>query len=85
MMRKSKAAIITDAAFATVSRRIATVRPVVQCPSPYGTGNVLPFAYQLIAPQKDKIWDTEGPVQLRDGSASPLGSCDTPVSRPLWC
>ena len=54
MMRKSKAAIISVAAFATVARRIAGVAQSFSA-SPYGTGNVLLFAYQPIAPQKDKI------------------------------
>ena len=54
MMRKSKVGIICIAAVAT----LAVVSPAFAqsfSASPYGSGNVLPFAYQSIASQKDKI------------------------------
>ena len=82
MIRKSKVALISIAAVATV----AVVSPAFAqsfSASPYGTGNVLPFTYQPIAPQKEG--SAERPVRLRHGSANPLGSSDTPVSRALWC
>jgi len=52
MIRKSKVALISIAAVATV----AVVSPAFAqsfSASPYGTGNVLPFTYQPIAPQKE--------------------------------
>ena len=54
MMRPSKVAVISIAAAATV----AVVSPAFAqsfSASPYGTGNVLPFTYQPIAPGKDKV------------------------------
>ena len=54
MIRKSKVALISIVAVATV----AVVSPAFAqsfSASPYGTGNVLSFTYQPIAPQKDKI------------------------------
>jgi hypothetical protein len=53
MIRKSKVALIV-AAVATVG----VVSPAFAqsfSASPYGTGNVLSFAYQPITPPKDKI------------------------------
>jgi hypothetical protein len=54
MIRKSKVALISIAAVATV----AVVSPAFAqsfSASPYGTGNVLSFTYQPATPQKDKI------------------------------
>ena len=54
MIRKSKVALISIAAVATV----AIVSPAFAqslSASPYGTDNVLSFSYQPITPQKDKI------------------------------
>jgi hypothetical protein len=82
MMRKSKAAIISVAAFATVTRRGC---PVVQC-EPLWDRQRLAVCLSTDCSAKRQNWGTaERPVRLCDGSASPLGSCDTPVSRPLWC
>jgi hypothetical protein len=74
-IRKSKVALISIAAVATV----AIVSPAFAqlfSASPCGTGNVLSFTYQPITPQKDKI-------AIWQGDQNPLGSCDTPVSRLL--
>lgn len=54
MMRKSRVAVIYIAAVATVAIVSPTFAQSFSA-SPFGTGNVLPFTYQPIAPQKDKI------------------------------
>ena len=54
MIGQSKVVLISIAAVATV----AVVSPAFAqsfSASPYGTGNVLSFTYQPIAPQKNKI------------------------------
>ena len=54
MIRKSKVALISIAAVATV----AVVSPAFAqsfSASPYGTGNVLPFTYQPITPRKIRV------------------------------
>jgi hypothetical protein len=54
MIRKSKVGIICIVAAAT----LAVGSPVFAqsfSASPYGTGNVLPFAYRSLASQKDNV------------------------------
>jgi hypothetical protein len=52
MIRKSKVALISIAAVATVTVVSPTFAQSFSA-SPHGTGNVLPFTYQPIAPQKE--------------------------------
>jgi hypothetical protein len=82
MIRKSKVALISIAAVTTVGRRIANFRPVVQCEPLWNRQRV---AVYLSAGCSTERSSAERPVRLRHGSANPLGSSDTPVSRALWC